>query len=373
MFRKFIVWFVFISFAASTAALAKPTVLFVNPSIINEPFWLKTEMITQAAAADLDIQLDIVYGGGNRLIQFDEVRRYLQYQKKPDYVIFMNYPGGAKPMMSLLEEYKVPFITLENNILDEERTQVGLPGENFTYWLGEIFYDHQQAGKLLASDLIRQYQKHHTESATVIGLSGHHGQESLARNQGLLESVAQSEAVSLGQIVYASWSEQLAYQNTLKLLKRYPKTAMIWSASDLMGYGAIRASKELGLIVNKDVFIGGFDWLNPSLEKIIQGEMSASVGGHFMMGAWALISIADHMQGIPYWSHSKSKQLIFELELVNQDNVASLLPLMKQNQNAWIDFDFRQFSLQNQAKAGYQFSVEKIVSNLKPSNTSLAK
>ena len=366
MFKNFTVaLFVLIGFVFSGAAYAKPTVLFVNPSIVNEPFWLKTEMITKAAAVDLGIKLDIIYGGGNRLIQLDEVKRYLQYQKKPDYVIVMNYPGGARAMMSVLEQYQVPFITLENNILAQERAHIGKPGEKYRYWLGEIFYDHQQAGDLLAKDLFRQYQQGHTQQAIVIGLSGHHGQESLARNQGLQTRAGQSAQMDLGQIVYASWSEQLAYQNTLKLLKRYPDTGVVWCASDLMAYGAIRAAKESGLTINKDVFIGGFDWLNSSLFKIKEGEMSASVGGHFMMGAWALISIYDHLNGVQYWQKSASRQLIFDLELVNPDKVKALQPLMEQNSNAWSDFDFKQFSLAVQKSDHYEFSVEKLLNNLK--------
>lgn len=366
MFKNFTVaLFVLIGFVFSGFAFAKPTVLFVNPSIVNEPFWLKTEMITKAAAVDLGIKLDVIYGGGNRLIQLDEVKRYLQYQKKPDYVIVMNYPGGARAMMSVLEQYQVPFITVENNILAQERAHIGKPGEKYRYWLGEIFYDHQQAGDLLAEDLFEQYQQGHDGQTTAIGLSGHHGQESNARNQGLLQRVAKTAQMDLGQVIYASWSEQLAYQNTLKLLKRYPNTGVIWCASDLMAYGAIRAVKESGLIINKDIFIGGFDWLNTSLFKIKNNEMSASVGGHFMMGAWALISIYDHLHGVQYWPQSTKKQLIFELELVNSKSIEKLTPLMNQNNTAWVGFDFKQFSLVGQDNGRYEFSVEKLLNNLK--------
>ena len=75
---------------------AQVNVLFINPSIQFEPFWHKAEEVTKAAADDLELHLDIIYGGGNRLLQLAELKAYLKRNPKPDYVIFMNYPSGAK-------------------------------------------------------------------------------------------------------------------------------------------------------------------------------------------------------------------------------------------------------------------------------------
>lgn len=338
---------------------AQVNVLFINPSIKFEPFWHKAEEVTKAAADDLDLHLDIIYGGGNRLLQLAELKAYLKRNPKPDYVIFMNYPSGAKAIMDLLELAQVQFITIEDNIFATEREKVGKPGDKYQFWLGEIFYDHQKAGQLLAQYLLSKKR----ERATVIGLSGHHGEESLARNQGLIDAAATQNA-SLAQVVYASWSKELAYQHTLSLLKRYPDIGVIWTASDLMAQGALQAIQEQGLKPNQEVFIGGFDWLDENLNKINKNQLAASVGGHFMMPAWALISIYDHAKGVKFWSQQKNKQLLFDLELITEANLASYINLLQQVN--WLQYDFKAFSLLHHPQlTNYQFNLAYMFSHLK--------
>ena len=88
------------------------SVLFVNPSVKGEPFWDKVQSIMTVAAQQNNIDLDIIYGEGNRYIQLAELKKYLQYRATPDYVVLLNYPGGAEQSMNLLEQYRVKFSLL---------------------------------------------------------------------------------------------------------------------------------------------------------------------------------------------------------------------------------------------------------------------
>ena len=124
----------------------------------------------QVAAKQNNVSLTTIYGGGNRHIQLAELKQYLQYNPKPDYAILINYPGGAEQSMSLLEQHKVKFITLEETIVGVERDEVGKPRQRFKYWLGEVFHDNfkagEQLGKALLDEAINTQQTPHFVFAT---------------------------------------------------------------------------------------------------------------------------------------------------------------------------------------------------------------
>ncbi len=325
------------------------SVLFVNPSVKTDLFWQKVSKVLHAAAQQHDVNLSSIYGGGNRHIQLAELKHYLQYQTKPDYAILMNYPGGASQSMALLEQHKVKFVTLEETIVGTERDQVGLPQQRYKHWLGEVFHDNFEAGAqlgkvLLSSAIIEQETPH------FVAINGHYGSESDTRSNGLLDFLDRQN-IALKQIVYANWSKQEAAVKVRRLLQRYPDTNVIWCASDLMAQGALEVVSGR---TDKAYFIGGIDWLDENLALIEQQKLTASVGGHFMMGAWALVSLVDHHNGNPYWQNHHAIE--FKLGVITQHNIASFNWL--RNIKDWSTVPFKAFLLQNTNQTEYMFDFD---------------
>ncbi len=333
----------------SLNASAKQTVLFVNPSVVDDPFWLKVQSISQHAALQLGFEIDVIYGEGNRHIQFQELKKYLEYKEKPDYTILILYPGAALETLKLLEKYKVPSITLEETISGEEKQQIGVPGENFKYWIGEVYHDNYQAGYDLAEALYDSSNKSKNLKAVLV--NGHYGSESDMRAQGAIDYF-ESRYVDVAQEVHASWSEKLSTEQTLKLLNRHEDINIIWAASDLMAIGAMKACKQV-CSERQNISFGGFDWLSVGLEKIASGEVQASVGGHFMMGAWALVSLFDHHNKHPYWS--EHKELVIPMGIITKDNVHDY-QWMKTNPN-WGQVDYKSKSLYLNKQSEYQLHL----------------
>lgn len=319
---------------ANFAYSAPIKVLFINPSELHEPFWSEVEKVARAAAYDLDIELRVIYGNANRIIQLKAAQEILATGYQPDYAVIMNYPSGAKQLMDLLESSKVKFFTLEQTIFGEEKARIGDPGKHYKMWLGEIYHDNKRAGALLADSLLKKQQKVMQKPALAIAINGHHGSESQARLDGLYDSFKERGTVQ--QDVYASWSKNTAFRQTQALLKRFPDTNIIWCASDLMAQGAAAAALAEGREINKDIFIGGFDWLFSNIESIGSNKMTASVGGHMMMGAWALLAVKQYHSAPANWQYSKGR---FELELINRDNVAEFLTLF--HRVDWQKFDYK--------------------------------
>jgi ABC-type sugar transport system substrate-binding protein len=323
------------------------SVLFVNPSIPDDPFWNKVQYIAYQAAAQLGIQLTVIYGDGNRFAQLEELKKYLDYRATPDYLILINYPGGAEQSLSLLSKYNIPFITLEQTITGPEQETIGRPGEHYKNWLGEIYHDNYRAGYMLAQALTKSLDVT-SDRVKPILVNGHYGSESDSRSEGA-KAFFKEHNIEVQQTVFASWAKDQAYEKTKKLLKRYPETNLIWSASDLMALGSETAMRSQK--VSHPVAIGGFDWLDDALMMIDKGKLSNSIGGHFMMGAWALISLYDHHHQHSYWQTHQS--LIFDLAVISKNNIKQYEHLNQTKD--WSGVDFKGLTLSHSNLTEYPF------------------
>jgi len=340
-----------LSVSSQAVASNAISVLFVNPSIEGEPFWAKVQAVMEVAAKQNNVKLEVIYGEGNRYIQLAELKKYLQYRATPDYVVLLNYPGGAEQSMSLLEKFNVKFITLEQTITGEERAAILGPQAHFKFWLGEIYHDNYTAGFMLAKALL---EKATAKAITphVVAINGHYGTESDARSDGL-KAYLKTQGLSLNQTVYAGWSKSEAMDKTKKLIKRYPDTNIIWSASDLMALGSFTAVKENN---DRPYLIGGFDWLIDNLHLIKQKKLTASVGGHYMMGGWALTTLVDYHNGHPFWQNNT--KIEFELGVITQDNILQYDYLI--DIDDWSFLNFKQLSLFHTKQANYVFDVSQL-------------
>lgn len=334
------------------AAKSEFSVLFVNPSVAGEPFWHKVQTITEQAAAQLNVKIDTIYGEGNRHIQLAELKKYLNYRATPDYVILMNYPGGAEATLELLDKYGINFITLEQTITGPERHAIGNPHERYPTWLGEVFHDNYDAGSRLAEALVLDSDIHIKKIQAIV-INGHYGSESDVRSQGAIDYFNE-QGVKLHQQVHASWSKEQAYDKTKRLLSRYPDTNLIWTASDLMAMGALTGVKS-SKIPHK-VAIGGFDWLGDAIELVDNGDMSATIGGHFMMGGWALVTLRDHYHSHPFWQ--KNTMLSFKLGVISRKNLDDFRWIV--HNPDWSLIDYKAMSLIGTKKLTYDFNLTQL-------------
>ncbi len=342
--------------AVATARTGPLQVLMISPSYQADPFFSQVDTVARYAAVSLGFELTLLHGDGNRLFQKQILQNYLK-ERKPDYLILQVYPGTGQDLFQYLHQQQIPTITLEHILLDKEQQLVGKPGEKYPYWIGEIYHDNQHAGQLLMQQLLRQCQPASGSGLNeVIGINGAYGFESDQRAAGAIAAVKANPKFKLQQIVNANWVQDVAYTQTLQLLRRYPQSRVIWSASDWMALGVTEALRSQQL-EPADFCVGGFDWIPAAIDKIRDGEITASVGGHFLMAAWAMVAIFDHQQGkLP--AGLLSNKPAFALELLTRDNLRQYQPLLQLN--SWQQLDFRQFSFSaNPGQQQYPFSLQR--------------
>ena len=279
---------IFCLFALPAFAL---DVVFLSPNDGTSVFWLRVNKLTMGVAEDLAINLRIVNYDNHHTAQIKHINDILTAENKPDFVIFTPYKESIIYCFDALEKAQIPFVTLERVFGLEKLAEVGLPQVKYKYWLGEMFHDNVAASYLLSDSLIKTAlnKLKAKENYVAIAITGDKFSGNVYRWHGLRENVKNHPNVYIARVISANWKRKLAASKYAILLDKLGEIDIVWSASDSMALGVVDWANKNNLVVNRDFVIGGFDWLPEALTAIKNGTLTASVGGHFLQGAWALI------------------------------------------------------------------------------------
>ena len=313
----------------ANAVESRPRIAFLNPAAENEAFWGQLTEVMRMAADDLGVSLTVHHAGHDRFNSLKIAKRLLAQHNKPDYLIFQMQAQVGPEILAAAERANVYSLVFNTDIPAEDAGSVGKPRERFRYWLGHLFPDDEQAGFLLAKTLMDKTDQESVHPVEAIGLSGTHDNRATQdRNRGLKACLSDYEnkegRIRLNQIVYAEWERERAKRVISRLVRRYPQTSVIWAASDQMALGAIDALQLTRLKPNRDVFVGGIDWTHEGLAAVRSGELTASVGGHFMEGAWAVILLHDHFHGRDF-ADVVGTRIRTPMHVTTRDNVDAFL------------------------------------------------
>ena len=323
--------------------MAKPKVAFIVPNQNNATFWQLVSDVSQVAAQSLGIELEIISSQGNHISIKNRVEQVAARTRPPDYLIWRKFSGNSLAMFKLLEEKKIKFITLEHSFTGDELTTAGRPQEKFDYWLGEILFDDKAGGELLLNALIaHQKQQTPEQKITITGIGGNLDTVSLNRQQPL-DKYQINHPLSLAkvnQVFQLNWDNNLVLERFKLIENRYPTSNIYWCAGDEM------ALTIINLLNRPLVSVGGFDWLPEALINIKNNKMAASVGGHFIMAAIALVKISDYEQQHNVFLKAPLMQ---QFELITHNNVDDYIHFF--NNKLWKKADFTQFLTAKNNKA----------------------
>lgn len=310
-------------------------------------FWQMVAGFSQAAANDLGIELTVhTDHQRNRFSYRTLLDSALARDDKPDYVIFMAKEMVTRDMLQMAGDAGVKAFTFNTDIPESEANAIGAPRQTMPHWVGHMAPDNRSAGTQLAEFLLAAAGTKSHGTAKVrwgaIALSGTLDSSAAKdRDLGLEDTLAKNNALQLYQLVYANWSEQEASDRTRRLIKRYPDTDMVWSASDGMALGAIEALEGSGLKPGVDVLVGGVDWEPRALEAIREGRLSVSLGRQFMGGGLALLLLHDYHNGYDF-AGSNDKSLTYRFEIASRENLAQVEQVLRPEN--WQTVDFRRLS-----------------------------
>jgi ABC-type sugar transport system substrate-binding protein len=339
-------------------------VAFVNPNHPPE-FWQLVCTTMKAAAAELGINVEIRDWNWSREKAIAITQDFLAERPPPDYLIATNDLGVGGEIVKRADAAHVKTILLNNDDLDGS---YGEPRTKYRDWLGSIVPDHEGAGYGIATAILTEAAERLTNRPLkILALAGDATtQASLERVRGLkrginvMSGLLGPNSVQLVGVRYLDWTAKTAETSMREFLRSGPHIDALWAANDPMALGAIAALKEAGYRPGVDVMVGGLNWSQEAVDRVLNREMVVSYGGHFLLGAWAMVVIRDYKDGRDFAEEDVRLQFpmgAFDLP------VARRFPEI--GKVDWNRVDFTRFSkTRNPALARYNFSPDAVLGQL---------
>ncbi len=334
-------------------------VCFVSPGSENGVFYGNLARWMRAAADDLEIQLEVLHCRRDPRRVAERGEALFNRRVLPEYLVLTNYGHLAVRLLPRAVAAGMKVFLINEGLLTADQAKLGKPRGKLPLWLGQLLPDDFQAGHALADRLIEEARRRGLADGGgtihLCAITGDFSSSSVARVSGLRAAVREHDDVVLEGVHPASWNEARAEAAMATQLVTYPRTAVAWVASDLMATGAIRAIRAAGQLPGEELLVGGVDWAPFVPARIAAGELTASAGGHFMGGAWAMVMLYDHHHGYDFDAGAAKAKFV----VLTRENLSRYEPLFDDARRSQVEFS--RFSKAVRAGArSYDFTLEAV-------------
>lgn len=323
-------------------------------------FWNKTIEFMRDVAEDLNIEFEVVATQG---ISTYSVKKdglsIINREDPPDFILTGYWNESVGDLLAAADENS-QFFLFNAPVMEADKAGIQGPRERFSHWIGQMYPDEDRAGFDLARILLDRARKlpanADRDAVEVAALTGDElSSVSRSRETGMRRAVAESGA-TLTAVTGTAWRGDAGHRATEGILGEHPGTTVIWTVTDALALGAIKALEEQGLQAGTDILIGGFDGSEQGLQAIRDNEMTASMGGHFLEGGWAMILAYDYHRGNDF-AGDLGTTISSSMRAITADNLDRYTKLINGENLEKIDFS-RLSKTHNPELAEYDFSVE---------------
>jgi ABC-type sugar transport system substrate-binding protein len=344
---------------------------FINPTGPPE-FWQLVSATMRAAAAQFGI--DVHERQSER--SFDKAiataRDFLGGHPRPHYLIATNDVGVGGEIIKLADAAGVPVVLLNNDLDEKQWPEYGEPRAKYRNWLGSIMPDHEGGGYGIAESILTEAVRiKKTRPLKLLALAGEVDTPAsndrirgLKRGIGVMRTLLGPGSVELVDIAHLDWSEKGAEAWVRAFAQKGVRIDALWAANDPMALGAITALREAGYKPGVDIMVGGLNWNQGGVERVLKGEMVLTHGGHFLLGAWAMVILRDYHDGRDF--AEEDVRLRFPMGAFDLP-VARRFPEI--GKVDWRKVDFTRFSkTRNPAVTRYNFTPDAVLRLLPSTN-----
>jgi len=340
---------------------------FINPT--GPPaFWNQVNATMLAAASQLGINVDIRETERSRDKAIAFAKEFASRRPALDYLIATNDVDAGGEIIKIAGAAHLKLIFLNNDLENKDLAEYGEPRTKYKSWLGSITPDHERAGYGIATAILTEAARVKTNRPLrVLALTGDAATPaSVERVQGLkrgidvMTKLLGPGSVELVDVRYLDWTAATAEKSVREFTQTGRQIDALWAANDPMALGAITALRERGYVPGKDVLIGGLNWSQDAVDKVLDGEMVVTEGGHFLLGAWAMVTLRDTHDGRDFAEEDVRLQIpMGAIDLP----VARRFPEI--GKVDWRKVDFTKFSkTRNPAVKRYEFTPDAVLAKL---------
>ena len=340
---------------------------FINPAGPRE-FWNQVNATMLAAASQLGIDVDIRETDRSRDKAIAFAKDFASRQPALDYLIASNDVDAGGEVIKIADAAHLKLIFLNNDLEPKDWAEYGEPRTKYKSWLGSITPDHEGAGYGMATAILTEAARVKTNRPLrVLALTGDAATPaSVERVRGLkrgidvITKLLGPGSVDLVDVRYLDWTAATAEKSVREFTQTGPRIDALWAANDPMALGAMTALRAGGYVPGKDVLIGGLNWSQDAVDKVLDGEMVVTEGGHFLLGAWAMVVLRDTHDGRDFAEEDVRLQIpMGGIDLP----VARRFPQI--GKVDWRKVDFTKFSkTRNPAVKRYEFTPDAVLAKL---------
>jgi ABC-type sugar transport system substrate-binding protein len=332
-------------------------VSFLLPAQGHVPFYDALTGLMRVAAAQLDIDLELVQGDFKPETMIARGRELAARASRPDYLLFVNYLSVATELLPVFAAAGLKTFLVVEGLNDGDKVAIGR--EARASYLGEIVPDDFEAGRLLAELLVTEARRRGLGAGGEVRVGVLGGVQSQAANQRFRGwqafKAAHPDVVQTG-FHYGSWDRNAGRIAGTALLRSARSIDVLWCFNDDMALGASDAATALGRTPGRDLLIAGIDLIEPALVAVRDGVLLFSLGGHIIDGVRALLALDEHRSASsPAPSAERTR-----LEAVHAADADRYLRFLQGS--AWRDVDFTRFSARrNRGKPREELSLRALV------------
>ncbi|POF28586.1 ABC transporter substrate-binding protein [Roseibium marinum] len=355
-FRLLWIW-CFLTFAG-VAQSADFRVTFINPGG-ETGFWGDVSRTMAAAAADLNVELEILYADRQPYIMEALLKKRLDDGDLPDYFVLVNENQSAARLLQLMDGKPSKVFFLLNKLTAKQKNNLERHNIDLRNIVASIVPDNETAGYEMAQSLIEKARKLKPQGEPIhlLALTGDTTTPAgLQRETGMLRAVADNPDVRLLHAIPTDWNETIAFRRARDVFAR-TKVDVVWGANDDIAFGALKAAVEAGLIPGENIFFAGLNWSLRGMEAVREQNLTMTHGGHFFAGAWSMVMLRDHffrtVEGEVF------VDVLFKMSPVTLENVD--LYLTNLGDGNWEKIDFSQFRKTGSGRSHYDFSASAIL------------
>ena len=304
--------------------------------------------VMQAAANDLNIDLIIKYDPSRSTYTTKKLgSQLIASEPKLDYLLTKYWLGVTATHMEQARQRGIKVFVFNSDVPESEYEATGeFPRQKYANWIGHMTPDDNQAGYNLAKVLIERAREikgsGKGKQIRILGMNGpFESTVGTNRLNGLKKRIQEIPDAILEDTVITNWTAGDADKSIATLLIQYPDTDVLWAPNESITWGAVQAVEHSGKTPGKDIVIGGFDWNTESIKAIADGRITASMFGHFLEGAWALILVNDYHYGFDF-ANNPGVRISTPLAIIDASNYERYITLLRKN--SWEKVDFRKFS-----------------------------
>lgn len=182
--------------------------------------------------------------------------------------------------------------------------------------LSFVVFDNFEAGKALGAWVAEQIG----DNGRVAILKGPEDQRNaIDRHKGFLAGLATRD-IQVVHSAAADWEITIARELMIEWLASSPDIEAVIAANDLMALGAVEVLEEAG---RKDVIVAGYDGIEPALQAIADGRMTATIDQ--APDIQAQLAVQMLLRHLEHQETFEPIVLLPAVEIITQENVRKYL------------------------------------------------